>query len=171
MENVLQKGYAEKVQQEQLPKDLDHIPLNDGEVKKDFTANCLNLQFNVTTNVKWLFNPPFAAHFEGAWERLIRLVKKVLLSVLKQQTQDDEMLQTALCEVETILNDRPITTASGDPNDLEPLTPNYLLQLNSKPLLPPGLFKKDDLYARRRWKQVQYLAIFFGKDGLQNTSL
>ena len=117
----------------------------------------------LTTHVQWLFNPPFAAHFGGVWERLIRLVKKVLLSVLKQQTLDDEMLQTAFCEVETILNDRPITTASGDPNDLEPLTPNHLLQLNSKPLLPPGLFKNDDLYARKRWKQVQYLANLFWK--------
>ncbi|KAL0151450.1 hypothetical protein M9458_053236 [Cirrhinus mrigala] len=115
----------------------------------------------LSSHVKWISNPPFAAHFGGVWERLIRLVKKTLLSVLKQQTLDDDMLQTALCEVECILNDRPITTVSSDPNDLEPLTPNHLLQLKSKPLLPPGLFSKNDLYIRRRWKQVQYLADLF----------
>lgn len=115
----------------------------------------------LSNHVKWIFNPPYAAHFGGAWERLIGIVKKVLLSVLKQQTLDDDMLQTALCEVECILNDRPITTVSGDPKDLEPLTPNHLLQLKSKPLLPPGLFSKDDLYARKRWKQLQYLADLF----------
>lgn len=114
-------------------------------------------------HVKWLFNPPLAAHFGGVWERLIKLVKKVLLSVLKQQTLDDEMLHTAFCEVESILNDRPITTVSSDPNDLEPLTPNHLLQLNTKPLLPPGLFDREDLYSRRRWRQVQYLANLFWK--------
>ena len=117
----------------------------------------------LTHHVKWLFNPPSAPHFGGVWERLIKLVKKVLLSVLRQQTLDDEVLHTALCEVECILNDRPLTTVSSDPNDLEPLTPNHLLQLNSKPLLPPGLFDRDDSYGRRRWRQVQYLANLFWK--------
>lgn len=100
-------------------------------------------------HVEWLVNPPFAAHFGEVWERLIKLVKKVLLSVLKEQTLDDEMLHTAFCEVDSILNDRPITMVSSDPNDLEPLTPNHLLQLNTKPLLPPGLFDRKDLYSRR----------------------
>lgn len=115
----------------------------------------------LSEQVRWLFNPPSGAHFGGVWERLIRLVKKVLFSVLQHQVMDDEMLQTAFCEVESILNDRPITTVSADPNDLEPLTPNHLLQLKTKPLLPPGLFCKDDLYTRKRWRQVQYIADLF----------
>ena len=85
----------------------------------------------------------------------------MLSSVLRQQTVDDEMLQIALCEVESILNDGPITTVSTDPNDLEPLTPNHLLQLKAKLLMPPGLFCKDDIYSRKRWKQVQYIADLF----------
>lgn len=115
----------------------------------------------LVNHVKWLFNPPYAAHFGGAWERLIRMVKKVLLSIIHQQTVDDEMLQTALCEVECILNDRPLTTASSDPKDLAPLTPNHLLQLKSESLPPPGLFSKKDSYSRKRWKQVQYLTDLF----------
>lgn len=92
---------------------------------------------------------------------LWRSVGKTDQAVLQHQVMDDEMLQTAFCEVESILNDRPITTVSADPNDLEPLTPNHLLQLKTKPLLPPGLFCKDDLYTRKRWRQVQYLADLF----------
>lgn len=115
----------------------------------------------LANHVKWLFNPPSAAHFGGVWERLIRLVKKILLSIIRQQTLDDEMLQTALCEVECILNDRPLTTASSDPNDLTPLTPNHLLQLKGEPLSPPGLFNKKDVYSRKRWRQVQYLTDLF----------
>jgi hypothetical protein len=83
--------------------------------------------------------------------------------VLGQQVLDDEALHTALCEVEAVLNDRPITPSSGDLNDLEALTPNHLLQLKAKPLLPPGLFTKNDQYARRRWRQVQYIADLFWK--------
>ena len=90
-------------------------------------------------------------------------MKKILLPVLKEQVLDDETLQTALCEVESIMNDRPLTTVPSDPNDLEPLTPNHLLQLKAKPVMPPGLSKKEDMYSRRRWKHAQYLADRFWK--------
>ncbi len=76
---------------------------------------------------------------------------------------DDESFHTVLCEVESILNDRPITKISNDPNDLEAFTPNHLLIMKGKPALPPGLFEKSDLYVKRRWRQVQYLADLFWK--------
>lgn len=106
-------------------------------------------------------NSPAAAHQGGVWERLVRLTKRTLLSIVKQQTLDDESLQTAMCEVEAIMNSRPITTVSEDPNDLEALTPNHLLLLQKKTALPPGLFGEKDIYARRRWKRVQYLSDLF----------
>ncbi len=109
--------------------------------------------------IKWTFNSPHGAHQGGVWERLVQEVKKVLCSVVRQL--DDESLLTVLCEVESILNDRPITPSSDDPNDLEALTPNHILQLRSNPVLPPGLFKKEDLYIRRRWRQVQYIVDLF----------
>lgn len=113
--------------------------------------------------VKWVFNPPAASHHGGAWERLIRSVRKVLNSILKTQTLDEESLVTVFCEAEAIVNGRPLTKASTDPQDLEALTPNHLLLLKSQPLLPPGLFEKEDVYARRRWKQVQYMSDLFWK--------
>ncbi len=120
-------------------------------------------KFLAHKGIKWSFNPPSASHHGGAWERLIRMVRKVLSSVLTQQTLDDEGLHTVLCEVEAILNNRPITKMSEDPNDLEPLTPNHLLTMKRKPVYPPGLFEKSDQYVKRRWKQVQYLSDLFWK--------
>ena len=117
----------------------------------------------VQDNIKWSFNTPAASHQGGVWERLIRSVKSVLTSVLKQQTLDDEGLQTVFCEVEAILNDRPITKVSDDPDDLEALTPNHILLLKGKPIMPPGLFDQNDLYIRKRWKQAQYIAELFWK--------
>lgn len=113
--------------------------------------------------IQWIFNPPAGPHFGGIWERQVRLVKKVLKSVLHEQTIDDECLQTVLCEVEAIINDRPITASSDDPNDVEALTPNHLLLLKKQPLLPTGLFRREDCYSRRRWKQAQYLGDLFWK--------
>ncbi|KAK0134241.1 hypothetical protein N1851_030192 [Merluccius polli] len=54
--------------------------------------------------IKWTFNPPYGPHHRGVLERLIQTVKKILYST-KEQTMDDESLQTALCEVEAIIND------------------------------------------------------------------
>ena len=113
--------------------------------------------------IKWTFNPPHGAHDGGVWERLIQQVKRALYSVLKQQTLDDETLQTAMCEAEAILNDRPITPSSDDPNDIEAPTPNHILQLKGKPIMPPGLFRKEDSYTRKRWRQVQYITDMFWK--------
>ena len=114
-------------------------------------------------NVKWSFNPPYGSHYGGVWERCIRTTRKILQALLREQTTDDEGLVTLMCEVESIMNGRPITTVSTDPQDLEPLTPNHLLLLRSESPMPPGLFRREDQLSRRRWRQVQYLADIFWK--------
>ncbi|KAL0146847.1 hypothetical protein M9458_057786, partial [Cirrhinus mrigala] len=111
--------------------------------------------------IKWIFNSPAASHQGGIWERQIRTARRILNSLLKEQAVNDDCLKTIMCEVESIINGRPLTSVSDDANDVEPLTPNHLLLLKSQPIMPPGIFCKDDTYARRRWKQVQYLADLF----------
>lgn len=90
-------------------------------------------------------------------------MRRVLISTLNLQSLDEVGLHIVLCEAEAILNSRPISKASTDPNDLEALTPNYLLLLKTTPSLPPGQFDKDDIYARRRWRQIQYMSDLFWK--------
>ncbi|KAK7944331.1 hypothetical protein WMY93_000059 [Mugilogobius chulae] len=113
--------------------------------------------------ISWSFNVPAGSHHGGVWERLIRSVRKVLNSTLKVQYLDEEGLHTVLCEAEAIINGRPLTQASMDVNDLEALTPSHLLLLKTSPSLPPGVFQSADMYATRRWKQVQYIADLFWK--------
>ena len=109
------------------------------------------------SDIEWHFNPPHASHMGGMWERLIRTVRKVLIGLLGKAKLTDEILRTVLCEVENIVNGRPITRVSNDVNDLSALTPNHLLLLRSGPPCPPGSLDKADGY-RRRWKHVQFLA-------------
>ncbi|XP_028395694.1 uncharacterized protein LOC114519723 [Dendronephthya gigantea] len=118
-------------------------------------------EFLLQRDIKWTFNPPASSHFGGVWERCIRTVRKVLNALLKEQVLDDEGLATLMCEVESVINGRPITKLSDDPRDLSPLTPNHLLLLRSGPVVPPGSFVKNDKYGQRRWRQVQYLADIF----------
>lgn len=109
-------------------------------------------EFKIQRNIKWIFNPPAASHQGRVWERCIRTIRKVL--------NDDESLNTLMCEIEAIVNSRPITKVSDDPRDQMPLTPNHLLLLRSGPQLPQGA-STDDKYSRRRWRQVQHLADAF----------
>lgn len=115
----------------------------------------------IQKGIDWQFNPPAGSHFGGVWERLIRSIRKVINSVVKEQLLNDDCLHTLFCEIEAILNDRPITVNSDNPDDLEPLTPNHLLLMKRKPNLPPGVFNKADNYSKRRWRQVQYMANLF----------
>ena len=104
-------------------------------------------------NVKWMFNPPAASHL-GVWERCIRTVRKFVKALLRQQVLDDESLNKLMCEVESIVNGRPITKVSDDPRDLNALTPNHLLLLRAGAAMPPGVFSKEDNYTCRRLRQV-----------------
>ena len=114
-------------------------------------------------NVQRIFNPPVASHFGGFYEHLIGSVRKVLYGLLTDRaiTLDDESLHTILCEVEQILNSRPLTTSSDDIYDLEALTPNHLLMAKSNSTPPPGIFMSSDNYVRRRWCQSQDLTNLF----------
>ncbi|XP_068209228.1 uncharacterized protein [Palaemon carinicauda] len=115
-------------------------------------------------SISWTFNPPTASHTGGVWERQIRTVRKVLTPLFKEHAGrlDDESYRTLLTEVEAIVNDRPLTTVSDSPDDLQPLSPAQLLtQKSSVVMPPPGVFQKGDMYLRQRWRYVQFLANLF----------
>lgn len=111
------------------------------------------------------FNVPYASHMGGVWERQIRTVRSILDSMLHNLgTQlDDESLRTLMYEVTSIINSRPLTCETlYDPMSLEPLTPNHLITMKSKVLLPPpGSFDSTDIYSRKRWRRVQSMLNVF----------
>ena len=80
---------------------------------------------------------------------------------LKNDSFTDFQLLTIFAEVESIVNSRPLTPASDDVNDYEPLTPNHFLVGRCNPNLPIGIFGKTDMTSRKRWRQVQVTADHF----------
>ena len=106
-------------------------------------------------------NVPTASHMGGVWERQIKTARNVLNVLLDQAgTQlDEESLNTFMCETEAIVNSRPLTVDNiSSPTEAEPLTPNHLLTMKSRVLLPPpGEFQRADLYLVKRWRRVQYI--------------
>ena len=121
--------------------------------------------FCCNRGIQWNFNPPAASHFGGVWERQIRTIRKILHAILHEQylktAHSDEQLHTLMCEIEAVINSRPLTRASDDPSDLDVLTPNHLLQAKMTTSPPPGRFSEKDVYSKKRWRQMQFLADTF----------
>ena len=84
------------------------------ELKKVFKEFENDKIDNSENKIKWKFNPPSAPHMGGAWERLIRSVKTALVVILKDRAPREEVLLTALLEVEHCVNSRPLTHISFD---------------------------------------------------------
>ncbi|XP_068243772.1 uncharacterized protein [Palaemon carinicauda] len=104
--------------------------------------------------VEFIFNPPGASHFGGAWERLISTVRRVLDIVLGTQQLDYEGLCTLFCEVEVTVNSRPLTVVTSDSRDPVPLTPNKLLNMGNSPV---GCDIAIGFHSKQRWKQAQHM--------------
>lgn len=86
--------------------------------------------------IMWRFNPPTAPWWGGFWERLIGVLKGLLRKVLGRASLNYEDLLTLICECEAIINARPLTYISDDPNDLIALTPAMFLRDQAESRLP-----------------------------------
>ena len=87
----------------------------------------------------------------------MRSCKKALDAVLRNQVLTDEVLVTAITEVEWLVNSRPLTEVSSDVDDLEALTPNHFIIGRASPNLPPGIFADKKISCQKRWRQAQVI--------------
>ncbi|XP_011884052.1 PREDICTED: uncharacterized protein LOC105571188 [Vollenhovia emeryi] len=109
----------------------------------------------------WNFIPPNAPHFGGLWEAAVKSAKYHLYRIIGRAHLTFEELQTVLCEVEAILNSRPLTQLSSDPNDLTYLTPGHFLVgtlLNGFPSSDLCDVNENRLV---RWQRVEQLRQHF----------
>ncbi|GFV12310.1 integrase catalytic domain-containing protein [Trichonephila clavipes] len=54
-------------------------------------------------------------------------MKRILLRVAKSAIMNFEELTTLMAQIEAVMNSRPLSPLSSDPNDLNPLTPGHFL--------------------------------------------
>jgi len=109
----------------------------------------------------WSFIPPNAPHFGGLWEAAVKSAKYHLYRIVGRAHLNFEEMQTVLCEIEAILNSRPLTQLSSDPNDLTYLTPGHFLvgtPLNGFPSSDLGDVNENRLL---RWERVEQLRQHF----------
>ena len=96
--------------------------------------------------VRWIFNPPAAPWFGGAWEALVKSVKRAMKVVLGDVLMVDEVFLTVIAEVEAMVNSRPLVYggSSDSPTDLSVITPNHFLHGRASSNVSPGEFNQRD---------------------------
>lgn len=108
-------------------RELEGFLLNEGESLTDSLHN---------EGVDWHFIPVNSPHFGGLWEAGVKATKFHLKRVLANASLTFEHFGTVLTQIEAILNSRPLTPLSSDPNDLDVLTPSHFLIGKSMTSLP-----------------------------------
>ncbi|XP_018315281.1 uncharacterized protein [Mycetomoellerius zeteki] len=141
--------------------------------------------------IEWKFILPSSPHFGGLWEAAVNAMKRHLNTVTRGLIQTYEEYNTLLIEIEAVLNSRPLTPLSADPNDLVALTPAHFLigdsllepvqnnfvdvsdnNLSRQEKVEPGtmVLLKDDNLPPLRWKLGRvvetFVEIFAGDNGI-----
>lgn len=66
--------------------------------------------------IQWSFIPPRAPNFGGLWEAGVKSVKYHLTRTIRNANLDYEQLTTVLCQIESVLNSRPLCRLTGPVN-------------------------------------------------------
>jgi hypothetical protein len=107
--------------------------------------------------VNWHWNPPASPHFGGVFERMIKTAKRAIKAILGDAEVNDEELETTIIGVESLINSRPLTRVTGDPNDEPVLTPNHFLIGQMGGDLAPESVDYTQFKPKKRWRRVQEL--------------
>lgn len=121
------------------------------------SANKQLLQVDNTQPIQWHFIPPQSPNFGGLWEAGVKSVKTHLIRIIGAQLLTYEEFLTLLCQIEAVLNSRPLSPLSSDPNDLLVLTPGHFLTLEPLSSVPDASLADIKLNRLSRWQLLQRL--------------
>lgn len=83
--------------------------------------------FLSSKQVQWHFSPPGAPHFNGLAEAAVKSMKFHFKRIIGDAKLTFEEFSTVLARIEAVLNSRPISPISDNPNDFTALTPGHFL--------------------------------------------
>ena len=124
-----------------------------------FKSNSENIEhgFNgLDTPVEWLFIPPRAPHLGGAWEIMVKAMKRALTSIAQGQPMTEDDFHTFLCHGMNLINNRPLLKHYTQ--DMPYLiTPNDFLIGKAELGLVPPTANIPETRLGARWRQLETL--------------
>ncbi|XP_033222718.1 uncharacterized protein LOC117176574 [Belonocnema kinseyi] len=112
-------------------------------------------EFLSSKEINWRFIPSRAPHFGGLWKAGVKSFKHHFVRIAENTLLTYEQLHTYVVEIEAILNSRPLTPLSSDPNDILPLTPAHFLIGSSLTALPEEDLRLVPEYRLNCWDLAQ----------------
>lgn len=112
---------------------------------------------------KWTFMKPASPHQGGIYEAAVKSAKHHLVRVIGAQKYTYEQYLTLLCQVEAVLNSRPLYAPSDDPLDAPVITPGHFL-IGEEFVSPPPINappQSDYSLQRVRKEQQKMLKSFW----------
>ena len=120
-------------------------------------AQELITRYSSDQGINFKFIPPRAPHFGGLWEAAVKSAKHLLIKIISNASLTYEELETVIIEAEAILNSRPLTPLSADPNDFAPLTPGHFLVGEQLTAPPDPSLPHQKIGLLTRWRLVSNL--------------
>ncbi|GFW74923.1 uncharacterized protein TNCV_2677911 [Trichonephila clavipes] len=121
---------------------------------------------NYLTNEKitWKFIPPRSPNFGGLWEAGVKSFKHQFKGPVGDARLTLEQFITITTQIESILNSRPLTPMSSDPNDFAVLTPGHFLIGRPLQSLPePDMTDKLDNRLSQWQKLTKFVQFIWSK--------
>ncbi|XP_050309035.1 uncharacterized protein LOC126745307 [Anthonomus grandis grandis] len=119
--------------------------------------------FLTQNETEWRFIPPRSPHWGGIWESAIKSTKYHLYRIMKNSQFTFEEFSTILCQIEAILNSRPLCSMSNDPSDFSSLTPGHFLIGTSLTAYPEKDLKKIPENRLSFWQRCSQIQQIFWK--------
>lgn len=113
--------------------------------------------------IVWHHIAPNFPNCGGLWEAGVKSCKHHLKRILTQTPLTFEDFATLLTQIEAVLNSRPITPLSDDPNDFEVLTPAHFLIGRSFSTTPDPDLSSIPLSRLNRYQHIQQMVGHFWK--------
>lgn len=112
-------------------------------------------------SISWHFIPAKSPHFGGLWEAAIKSAKFHIKRVIGNAHLTFEELSTIFAQVEAVLNSRPLTPISSDPNDFLAITPGHFLIGDSLMAVPQENVKDVPSHRLSRFRYLQQVLQHF----------
>ena len=77
-------------------------------------------------STSWRYILEASSWWRGFWERIVEVVKRCLRKILSKSKLTYEELLTVICEIESVVNSRPLCYVYDDSIE-ETITPSHLL--------------------------------------------